>query len=361
MKINCEKEELLRALQKSQGISSIKSSLPILTNIYLKTKNSQYLCLTTTNLEINLEYMVKVEVIDEGEVVVSNKRLFDIIKESPSNHIFINSNQDELNISCGKSNYILSCVSKEKFPTFPEVNIEKNFTISSLILKEMIKKVIFAVSLDTFRPTLSGVYLSIEGKNVEMVATDGYRLAIIKKELESATTNCCLIVPSRTLQELLKIVDYTEQKINLFIEEHQITFQGKDFILSSKLMEGKYPDFRELIPTDNQNKFYINSREFLDVCKRMSIISNERLFFTLSSDNLLISSQVLEIGSSNENIKVKYLGEELKVSFNVRYLIDVLKNLEEEEICFSLKDNKSAGLLVCGDNYRYMVMPMRIN
>ncbi|MDI6785353.1 MAG: DNA polymerase III subunit beta [bacterium] len=360
MNISCEKKDLLRALQKSQGIIPTKTHLPILYNIHLKTMNDHYLYLTTTNLEISLECIAKVNIIDKGDIVISNKKLFDIIKESPDNHILINSNQKELNISYGRSNYKLNCVPKENFPIFPKVNMENKFTISSSILKEMIKKVIFAISLDTFRYILNGVYLSINEKTIEMVATDGYRLAIIKKELDYSTNSCDIIIPSKTLQELLRVIDYDEKKIEFFIEEHQITFKGEDFILNSKLMEGKYPNFRELIPIDNQNKFYVKNREFLNICRRMSIISNEKLLFTISSDNLRINSQALEMGSSSEDIRVKYMGEELKASFNAIYLMDVLKNLEEEEICFSIKDDKNAGLLTCGD-YRYMIMPMRID
>lgn len=360
MNISCEKENLLRALQKSQGTISAKSPLPILSNIHLKTKNDHQLCLITTNLEISLECIINVNIIDKGEVVVSNKNLFDIIKESSGSHILINSTPNELNISCGRSNYKLNCALGEDLPVFPKISKENNFIISSSILKEMIKKVIFAVSLDTFRHILNGVYLSINGKNMEMVATDGYRLAIIKKELDFATSDISIIIPSRTLQELSKIIDYNEKKIEFFIEEHQITFQGEDFILNSKLMEGNYPNFREFIPTENQNKLYINSKDFLNICRRMSVISGKQLYLTLSPNNLTVSSQVLEVGSSSEDIKVKYSGEELKVSFHAVYLMDVLKNIDDMEVCFSIKDEKSAGLLTCNNDYKYIIMPMRV-
>lgn len=359
MNISCERENLLKALQKSQGIISTKSSLPILSNIHLKTRNDHQLCLTTTNLEISLECVIDVNIIDKGEAIVPNKNLFDIVKESSSNHISINSTQNELNISCGRSNYKLNRVLEEDLPIFPEINKRNNFTLSSSTLKEMIKNVIFAVSLDTSRYILNGVYLSINEKDIEMVATDGYRLAIIKRKLDSTTSNINVIIPSRTLQELFRIIDYNDKKIEIFVEEHQITFQGEDFILNSKLMEGNYPNFREFIPTENQNKLYINSKELLNICRRMSIISDKQLYFTLSQDNLIVSSQALEVGSSSEDIKVRYTGEELKVSFHAKYLMDVLKNIDEE-ICFSVKDEKSAGLLTYNDDYKYIIMPMRI-
>ncbi|MBU2600122.1 DNA polymerase III subunit beta [bacterium] len=364
MQIICEKEKLLKALLKCQGITSTKLSLSILSNIYLKAKDN-HLHLFTTNLEIGLECKIKVNLLKEGEVVISSKKLFDIVKESPTNEILISKDEKEVVISCEKTTYKLNYVSEEEFPRFPEINKEKSFSIPSFILKEMIKKVIFASSLDTFRYVLNSIYLSISGSNIEMVATDGYRLATINKKLDNKkfdfnSLDLAVIIPNKTLQELSKITNDDEEKIDFFIEENQISFKGDDFVLNSKLIEGNYPNYKELIPHENKNKFHINRRVFLNTCKRVSIISNNQLFFTLSSDSLAISSYTPEIGSCNEEVKVKYQGDDLKISFNAKYLIDVLKNIEEEEICFSFEDEKRAGLISYDESYKYVILPMRI-
>lgn len=363
MKFKTDKEVLMNGIQTVQNIITTKSALPVLSNILLETQKDG-LKLTATDLDVGISCVIPVDVQEVGSITIPAKRFSDIIKELPG---------DEANITTKKNNSVIieteSCQFKimglgcEEFPKIPDFKDKEVIRLEQAVLKEMLVLTSFAVSIDETRYILSGILFKISKNNLTLVATDGKRLAIITRKLkQDADKEVNIIVPVKTIHELNRNLQ-EQGELSLILGNNQVLFDLGSVIIISRLIEGEFPDYRQVIPPATDNKIKIERTRFLLAVKRAALLSTpdyQAIKLEAFKNKLVVSKSTPDIGESREEVSVEYQGKEMVVGFNPSYLIDVLKNLMEETIEFELTDGEKPGVIRI-NGYVYIVLPMRLS
>ena len=369
MKITSSKDNLLRGIQIVQNAVSSKSTLPILSHILLEAKK-EGIKLTATDLEIGVSVLVQGEVFEEGAITVPARKFSEIIKELPSQtpiNISVKKTQS-INIESGKSYFRLMGLLKEDFPQLPEfpANYSKNLDMVKLpqkLLKQMVQLTSFAMSHDETRYVLNGILFSFKDKVLKLVATDGRRLAVIEKAVsEMGNIKKDVIIPMKTIQELNR--NLTEEGDVIFcFKENQLQINCGQITITSRLIEGEYPNYDQVIPKKTKEELTIDTQEFLQATKRASILTNQdsqSIKINIIKDKVIITKNTPELGEVREELEVDYKGGELAIGFNPSFLIDVLKNLDAEDIIFGFIDPEKPAVIKSGDDYTYIVLPMQV-
>lgn len=371
MKIGIEKQNLLKILGRAQNIVEKRNTMPVLINVLLEASKNT-LKIFATNLEVSLTTETEAEIKEPGKVAVSAKSLFDIIKELPDGKIELTKGDNNwLRITQGKSVFNLVGISPDEYPIFPSHTTKDFMEIESSVFTDMIAKTIYSVSTDETRYHLNGVYFERPiGNNKKdgylMVATDGHRLSIVNHmDKNSTEVNEGVIIPRKGLSEIYKLLETTEGKFKMAIEGAQLIVVQDASTLMIRLIEGKYPNYKQLIPQNLGEKVRISREQLLSSLKRVSLLSNQKSKgVTLNfADNLLeITSNNPELGDAREEIIVDYKGKSLKIGFNAKYIMDVLNSIGEDEVNFDLKDQLSPGVVTpnTDNGYTCVIMPMRI-
>ena len=367
MKLSCKKEDLQENIVKVDGAVSVKTTLPVLNNILIEASGNE-LQLTSTDLELVIKCKMKeVNISEEGSITIPARKFIDIVKELPPEKD-ININVDEKNqitIKCSKINFRIMGLPKSEFPPVLEPKKDSlNFKIKQSVLRNMIKKVIFSVSSDETRKILTGVYMIIEGSEIKMVSTDGHRLAFIKGPITAVDKSAKVIVPTKVLNEISKSLNDSDD-IDVSVLENQIIFKRNDLIVTSRLIDGQYPSYEQIINKIFDKKVRVKTEEMYRAVKRVSLVAIDKtsaVKLKALDGSLVVSAQTVDVGDAEEEITADYKGEETSIAFNSRYVLDVLKVLEEEETDIQLRDSASAGLIkpVKDDSYIYIIMPVRI-
>ncbi|MDD4893850.1 MAG: DNA polymerase III subunit beta [Candidatus Omnitrophica bacterium] len=363
MKLEVEKNTLLNGIQKVQNVISSKSTLPILSNILIDAQQSK-LKLTATDLDIGISCAVPVDIQEPGIITIPAKRFGDIIKELPDDSVSINTKKNNLVIietkSCQFKIMGLPCEDFPKLPEFKEGGVIK---IEQPVLKEMLTLTSFAVSLDETRYILNGILFKINQNKLTLVATDGKRLAIIERKLKQDTEkDLQLIVPLKTIQELNRNLQ-DEGELSMLLGNNQALFDLGAAVIISRLIEGEFPDYQQVIPPAAENKVNVNRENFLLAVKRAALLSTpdyQAVKLEVFKNKLVVSKSTPDVGESREEISMEYQGKEIAIGFNPNYLIDVLKNLKEDKVAFELTDTEKPGVLRI-DGYVYIVLPMRLS
>jgi len=371
MQFNINKEIFLKGLTKVQGIIEKRHTIPILANVLIEAKKDEIL-ITATDLEVGIKSRYPSNVLKEGKITVSAKKLFEIIKEFPNKEIqFISKSNYWVEITCGKSIFNLVGLSPEEFPKFPDLNID-NSELKSSIFSEMIDKTIFSVSNDETKFNLTGIFIKSDFNNLDnnivFVSTDGHRLSLIERNLTSSLDEKFkegFILPKKGISEIRKLIDDPEEILNIGISDNNFSVSNEFTTLIMRMVDGDFPDFKRVIPEKTANTALINRDLFLHALRRISVLSSEKskgIRVGLSKDCLLLSSSNPDLGDAKEEIDVIYDGSEISIGFNARYVIDILQAIEDENIVFYLKDNISPGLIQPekDENYLAVVMPMRL-
>jgi DNA polymerase-3 subunit beta len=367
MKIRSKKETFLENIQLVQ-ITSPKTTLPILSNILIEA-NENKLTLITTDLELSIKTQTELEILEEGSICVPLKKLIEIIRElEDKEDVLIEVEENNrVVISSKESIFHLFGLPKEDFPAFPEYSQEKSFTISSSLIKEMIRKTVFATAVDEIRYVLNGAFFVIKGNECRMVATDGHRLAFIKKTLSNPIIEESeVIIPTKALTEVNRIIP-EDKDINIFVDKNKIVFQVDDLIIVSRLIEGKFPDYDRVIPKDQDKILKVNNQRLSAMCRRVSLMTSEKtnvLKFDISKNRLKLSSNTPNLGDAEEELEANFQGEDIQIAFNPKYIMDVLKNIEQEEVSIFLKSPSTAGMIKPieekeGEEYLCVIMPVR--
>ncbi|MFH1823683.1 MAG: DNA polymerase III subunit beta [Candidatus Firestonebacteria bacterium] len=367
MKMICKKVELLESVQKIEGAVSIKTPLPVLNNFLMESVDKK-LQLIATDLEITIKCLTEdINIIKAGSITIPAKKFIDIIRELPEAEINIEVNDKNLiTIICNKTIYKIMGLPKSEFPAILEPKKEiTNLKINQGLLKNMIRKTVFSASTDETRKTLTGVFLIIEDKEIKMVGTDGHRLAFIKENIGKEAKNVKVIIPTKILNELTRLLKDDDQDIDISILENQIIFKFNDLVLISRLIEGQYPSYEQIINKIFDKKIKVEKEAFLRAVKRVSLLAmNEATAIKLKAvDNkLVINTVAADIGEAEEEIPAEYKGEEILISFNAKYTMDVLRVIDQNEIEIELLDSTSAGLIkpLNDKNYLYIIMPIRL-
>ncbi len=372
MRFTIEKEVFLRGLARVQGIVEKKNTIPILANVLLEATKGE-LQLTATDLEVGMKSSYPAEIGAPGKISVSAKKLFEIVKELPDLSIEFHARENcWIEIRCGKSLFNIVGLSAEEFPYFPNFHKDQFFNLESNTIKKMIDKTLFSISTDESKYNLSGIYfISVEeeGKNyLRLVATDGHRLSLIQENMDVTKIqqlNKGVIFPRKGIYELRKIADENEDSLMMGFFDNNAVVQKNNTVIVIRLIDGEFPDYKRVIPKENNIKLKVDKIQFLHALKRMSILSSDKskgIKIELREGEINMSSSNPEIGDAKEDIDVDYTGENLSLGFNSRYIIDIVNSQEEKEICLSFRDKISPVLITSckNDNYLAVVMPMRL-
>jgi DNA polymerase-3 subunit beta len=369
MELTIRVPELLRALQRVQGIVEKKTTMPILANALLRSKGKDAVTVSATDLEIGLTSDYEAKIPKAGAMTLGAKALYDIVRSLPEQTVTLKQAANQwVEISCGKVKYRVVGMAAESFPTLPKFEDVPFFAIDPKVFKEMIDKTLYAVSSDETRYNLTGVYCEpvVGSPGLRMVATDGHRLSVIERPTSAAPTmKEGVIIPRKGLVELRKLLDDGEGEARLGFVENSAVFEKGGLSLTMRLVDGRFPDYQQVIPTASSRRVRMGRQPLLDALKRTSLLSPDKaqgVRLDLASGLLALSANNPDLGEAREELDVDYDGEALKIGFNFRYMMDVLGVLTEERIELELTDELSPGVVhgEGSEGYRAVIMPMRI-
>ncbi|MEO6422286.1 MAG: DNA polymerase III subunit beta [Candidatus Nitrotoga sp.] len=362
-----EKNNLLTPLQKIIGIVERKQPLPILSNVLIE-KIGSTIRFVATDLEIQIatQFTDLNQASPDTSITVAAKKLQEILKVLPEeSKVSLDINDNRLLVKVNKSKFTLQTLPAKDFPkVLEQLDQAIKIQIEQGKLKKLLGMVQYAIAQQDIRYYLKGVLLVIDGNYLKLIATDGHRLAYVITKLEQEYPKSEIILPRKTVNELIKLLAETEEEITFELAENQVRMNFSDIILISKVIDGKFPDYERVIPSYS-NQITLNRIEILQALQRAAILSNEKfrgVRFVLTENNLRIISNNSEQEEAQEDMEINYQGIALDVGFNVNYLMDGLNNIETETVTFSFGDANSSILITIPDNdeFKYVVMPMRI-
>ncbi|MBN1556642.1 MAG: DNA polymerase III subunit beta [Lentisphaerae bacterium] len=364
MKLKVTKANLLGGLQIVQNVVSIRSTLPILSNVLLNAEKGK-LSLTTSDLDVTVHCSVEADVSKPGAGTLPARRLLSIIRELPDSVIEIElDDRDTGLVCCGASRYKILGLSADEFPPLPKADGKYRYTLEQKAFQEMLRKCSYAVSTDETRYVLNGVLISFKDGKLVTVASDGRRLALVECELEfPKEAEKDMILPTKAINELLHTLQ-DEGDVKISAKENQVIFEYNGIVMASKLIDGTYPNYRQVIPAETGERITVERELLLTALKRVSLVTSDKsnaAKLTFEKNNLLLSMNTPDVGEAEEKIPVKYGGKSITVAFNPEYVMDPLRNLASDEIYFELSDELSAGVIKCDTPFLYVLMPMRIN
>jgi len=362
MKVKVQKENLISGLQKVQNITTSKSTLPILSYILFNTEENN-LRITATDLDIGIICKIPGEIMESGSICIPTRKFFDIVRELPFEDIEIitkkNNNIIIKNPSC---EFKIMGLNSEEFPRLPEFKESQVIKIKEEVLKKALNLTSFAVSLEETRYILNGILFYFEQNNLEVVATDGRRLALKKEKLPySIDKEIKMIIPFKAIRELERSFNQDEEVL-MVLGKNQVAFESSSYTLICRLIEGDFPDYQQVIPIEASFKIKVEREVFLGAIRRASLLSTpdyQAVKLEILKNKMIVSKSTPDIGESYEEVPVEYEGKEIVIGFNPDYLIDVLKNLEDERIELEITESEKPAVIRKPD-YIYIVLPMRL-
>lgn len=364
MKFICQKNVLQEAISIAQKAVTGKSTLPVLEGLLIKAIDNK-ITIIGSDTDLSIETKCDAEVLEFGSIVVDAKLLGEIIRRLPNDSVEIASLENNaLNISCQKSNFTLVHMNADDYPTLPQINENMIFGIPQGVLKNMIKGTIFAVAQDETRPILTGVLFEVKDNKLNMVALDGYRLALKNEFLETDNT-ISAVIPGKTLNEISKILEDKQDVTNITFTTNHILFNLGTTKVISRLLEGEFIKYSSIIPEEYNLKITAKRNEMLNCIERASLMAKEGntnlIKLNIEEDNLIITSNS-QLGKVKEELSIILQGQPLQIAFNSKYLIDVLKIMEEEEIVMEFTSSVSPCIVKNKDvdDCTYLVLPVRL-
>jgi DNA polymerase-3 subunit beta len=368
MKLKTTKQSLVEALSVSARATSTRSALQALSGVLVEATSSGTV-VRATDAEISLELALTAEVELPGSILVPGRLLADVSKTLPDGDVTLSTREAEadLEIKAGSSKFHLRLLQADDFPKFPEVASEP-VSLDAHAVAETIGRVAGAASTDEGRPVLTGVFMTADGDSMTMVATDSYRLAVKTTKLSSAVASQIEAnVPARALRELSRLIEAAggEAKLDLWLGENQAIFGCGGTRLASRLIDGQFPNYKQLIPDKFDHEITVNREELLDVVRRVSQLAqrNAALKLAFAEGELTISAETQDLGDAKESMPVSFQGEALEVGFNPDFVRAGLESIEDDEIVFKLISPLRPGLLepTADGDFSYLVMPIRLN
>lgn len=364
MKFVCKKEDLIKGIQSVQIAINTKSGLPILSNILIDA-NDNNIVLTTTDLDIGITTTINIKPAITGSITVPAKKFFDIIKELPDGEdttITVKKN-NLVHIETGKNIFKIMGLPKDEFPQLPEFKDKDSITIPQGKLKKMLVMTNFAVSHDETRYVLNGILFVIKPSHLRLVATDGRRLAMVEEKMSlPKTLERKTIIPTKAVNELVKLLS-DEGDIRISFGDNQMQFDTGRARLVSRLIDGDFPNYEQVIPKEHKESVAMSREKFLSAIKRVALFTNpESLAIKLdvSKDKTVLSKQSPSLGEAVVEIEADYKGKDMTVGFNPDYLIDVLKSISQDTVNFEIAHPEKPGVIRVGSEYTYVVLPMQI-
>ncbi|WKZ32845.1 MAG: DNA polymerase III subunit beta [Thermodesulfobacteriota bacterium] len=367
MKFTIGKPDFIKVLQRIQGIVEKRNTMPILANVLLDASKGK-VTIMATDLEVFIRDSAQAGVSEEGSVTVNARKVFEIAKELPGDQIDVSTGkEDKLTLKAGKARFNIMGLPAKEFPSFPDPEEGSLQPIDGGTMRNMIDKTSFAVSTDETRYNINGFLLEREDGRIKMVATDGHRLALIMSEGDNIAKGQKegVLLPRKGVMEMKKVLDEKDGEFFLGITQKNAVMKRENTVITVRLLEGEFPDYRRVIPKDNDKVVSAKREELLSSLKRVSILSTDKIKgvkFSFSNSKLVLSSSSPDIGEATEEVDIKYSEDDIDIAFNARYFIDVLEALKEEDVTINLKDSLSPGIIrpAGGEDYTYIIMPMRL-
>jgi len=368
MKFTLSKSRLSGYLQSVLQVVPSKSTLPILSNILFEVLDDK-LKISATDLEVSITATFDCVAAKKGITVLPARILFDIIKELPESEITFEGTASRVEIKVPNGSYKIACASPEDFPKLPVINTKKQIKIPGNELVLMIKRTTFACSSDETRPALNGVLWSTKGDMMNMVATDGHRLAKVAVEnskLKGVSED--IIIPPKVLNLIPKFIGEDDTEIGIIFGENNIIFNLDDIILTSRLIEGPYPNYEQVIPAESDKRMLISRDDLNGAVRRVSILSNSlthQVKFTIKNNSATISTTNADVGGEGkETVSCDFTGDGIELGYNATYVMDILAKIESDEVVFELSNPVSAGVVyspdISKDEYLCLIMPLRL-
>lgn len=371
MKIVCKQNELNAAINIVLKAVSSKTTMAILECIFIEAKEGK-IKLTTNNMELGIETLVPGKIDEEGKFAINAKMFSEIVRKMPDSMISIDVNENyAATIKCGKAKFNISCQSGSDFPVLPEVKRDNVIKISQFSLKEIIRQTIFAVSesgsnTSSVASVMTGEYFEINGNELKVTALDGHRIAIRKIELKESYEDHSMIIPGKSLIEISKILtDDTEKEINIFYSNNNAMFEIEDTLVLTRLVEGKYLNVKQMIRNDYDIKVKINKKELFDCIDRATLLVKESdkkpVIIDIKEDVISLNMNT-SLGSLDEEIFVEKDGKDIMIGLNPKFMLDVIKVIDDEEICIYMT-NAKAPCFIRDDNesYNYVILPVNFS
>ena len=369
MKVVCYKDKILKAINSVvKGVAS-KTTMPILEGILIQTNDNE-IKLTTYDLEIGIEYVIECEVKEQGSTVVNAIMFSEIIRKLPDTEISISVNANNLlEIECEGSLYKLATMNPDEFPELPKISVENSIEIEQTILKDMIRKTIFAVSTEENRPIFTGCLFEIANNKLNVVAVDGFRLAWKSKFLQNKVNNFSAVIPGRTLNEINKILIDSFDMIKIGVAKNQVLFEMENCKIVTRLLDGEFLNYSSVIPETWETRVRVNKSILQDCFERVSLISassieKEKKYpvkVTVDIGKVTISC-TNQTGEAKEEIYISTEGKNIEAGFNPKYFLDSLKAIDDEEVFVEFGTSISPCLIKSVENseYVYMILPIRL-
>ena len=363
--VSAERDVLLKPIQTVSGIVERRHTLPILSNLLIRKIGTE-LNFLATDIEVQISTKAEGGAGPDVATTVAARKLLDILRALPAGPVALELNGKKLNIKSGKSRFALQTLAAEDFPTVaPATDFKASFSITQKALKGLLALVQYAMAQQDIRYYLNGLLLIVEKNTVKVVATDGHRLAFASLPAEVEVEKQEVIIPRKTVIELERLLEDSDEMIRIDIASNQVRFQFGNVELVSKLVEGKFPDYNRVIPSGYKNGFDISREELIGCLTRAAILTNEKfkgVRCVVGDGSLKISCTNTDQEEAQEEVEIDYKGDTIDIGFNVTYLLDVLNHLKTEKITISLGDANSSALITGGENaeFKYVVMPMRI-
>ncbi len=368
MKFSLPKSRLTHYLQSVLSVVPAKSTLPILSNILIETLENK-LKLSATDLDVTITATFDADITKKGSAVIPGRMLFDIVKELPETDITFEGTTNRVEIKVPNGNYKIGGVSPDEFPELPVVNVKKQVKIDAEQLIKMITRTTFACSRDETRPALNGVLWQTKGDRMTMVATDGHRMARVTAENKTLKgLNDDVIIPPKVLDLIPKFIGEDTTTVGIIFEENRIIFNLDDIVVSSRLIEGPYPNFEAVIPAGADKKMIIVKDDLYSSVRRVSILSNSlthQVKFTVKNNNLVLSTTNTDVGGeAKETLSCEYKGDSIEIGYNAGYVGDILGKMDSDEVIFELSSPVAAGVIYSTtdskDDYLCLLMPLRL-
>ena len=369
MKFICEKDKILKGINSViNGVAS-KTTMPVLEGILIQTNDNE-LKLTTYDLEIGIEYILEANVEEQGNTVVNAIMFSEIIRKLPNKNIKININENNLlEIECEGSLYKLATMNPDEFPELPKINIDNSIEIEQTVLKNMIRKTIFAVSTEENRPIFTGCLFEVENNKLNVVAVDGFRLALRSIYLQTKVNNFKAVIPGKTLSEINKIIPDSFEPIKIGISKNQALFEMENCKIVTRLLDGEFLKYSNTIPSSWETRIKVNKSSIQECFERIILISassieKEKKYpvkINVEIGKVTISC-ANQTGDAKEEIYVETEGKELEIGFNPRFFLDALKAIDDEEVYIEFGTNRSPCIIrpVENGDYIYMILPIKM-
>lgn len=385
MQFTINKADILKELTLVQGVVERKNTIPILSNLLIESQGHDQIQIIGTDLDVSLRTKVAADVSGEGAMVITARKLFDIVRSLPEAPIhFRQESNDWVTIECERSRFRVVAQAREHFPSVPTWSAAE-YRIEAEVLKTLVGRTIFAITQEESRYTLNGALFRLFGDGVRMVATDGHRLAFIEKtglELgvgsktngkgvkgvsNQASDEVKALIPKKTLAELMRLAMESDDLVEFAKDENHLFFRVGDRVLISRMLSGQFPNYELVMPKDNDRAVQIEGVQFQSAIRRVSLMADERsraIKIVLGAERMDITSQSSEVGEARETLQTDYDGPDITIGFNAQYIADFLNVAGEGDVRFEFKDGQSQAQLRpvddSGYDYRYVVMPMRL-